>query len=91
MERLNLKFHEFIAKYEAAKLAGNPDAESYINRAENLKKIAGRVAEEAALAAEGATTILLTGLALLIALRTIQGFYANIRYEKQYLIPAAEC
>ena len=66
-------------------LAGDPDAQSYLNRAENLEKIAGRVAEEAALAAQGATTILLTGLALLIALRLVQGFYANMRYEKQYL------
>ena len=55
-----------MAKYEAAILAGDPDAVSYLNRAENLEKIAGRVAEEAAMAAEGATTILLTGLALLI-------------------------
>ena len=45
-------------------LAGDPDASSYLNRAENLEKIAGRVAEEAALAAQGATTILLVGLVL---------------------------
>ncbi len=85
VERLNLKYHEFMAKYEAAILAGDPDAISYINRAENLEKIAGRVAEEAAIAAQGATTILLVGLALLIGLRLVQGFYANVRYEKQYL------
>ena len=85
LERLNLKSEEFMAKYEAAMRAGDPDAESYLNRAENLDKIAGRVAEEAALAAQGATTILLTGLALLIALRLVQGVYANMRYEKQYL------
>ena len=85
LERLNIKFNEFMTKYEAAKLAGDPSAKSYLSRADNLEKIARRVAEEAALAAEGATTILLTGLALLIALRLIQGFYANIRYEKQYL------
>ena len=85
LERLTLKSDEFRAKYEAAMLAGDPDAQSYLNRAENLEKIAGRVAEEAALAAQGATTILLTGLALLIALRLVQGFYANMRYEKQYL------
>ena len=58
LERLSLKSNEFMAKYEAAKLAGDPDAASFLNRAENLKKIAGRVAEEAALAAAGATTIL---------------------------------
>ncbi len=85
LERLTLKSNEFMAKYNAAIAAGDPDAASHLNRAENLKKIASRVAEEAALAAEGATTILLTGIALLIGLRLIQGFYANLRYEKQYL------
>ena len=85
LERLNIKYHEFLAKYEAANLAGDPDAISYLNRAGNLKKIAGNVAEEAVLAAQGATTILLVGLALLAGLRLIQGFYANVRYEKQYL------
>ena len=85
VERLNIKFDEFRAKYESAKLAGDPDAISYLNRAENLKKIAGNVAEEAVLAAQGATTILLVGLVLLVGLRLLQGFYANVRYEKQYL------
>ena len=85
LERINVKYDEFLAKYEAANLAGDPDAVSYLNRAENLKKIAGNVAEEAVLAAQGATTILLVGLVLLVALRLIQGFYANARYEKQYL------
>ena len=85
LERINIKYDEFVAKYEAANLAGDPDAVSYLNRAENLKKIAGNVAEEAVLAAQGATTILLVGLVLLVALRLIQGFYANARYEKQYL------
>ena len=85
LERINIKYDEFVAKYEAANLAGDPDAISYLNRAENLKKIAGNVAEEAVLAAQGATTILLVGLVLLVALRLIQGFYANARYEKQYL------
>ena len=85
VERLNQKSGEFMAKYEAAKLAGDPDAASFLNRAENLAKISGRVAQEAALMAQGATTILLVGLAMLVGLRTIQGFYANMRYEKQYL------
>ena len=85
LERLNIKYDEFMAKYEAANLVGDPDAISYLNRAGNLKKIAGNVAEEAALAAQGATTILLVGLVLLVGLRLIQGFYANLRYEKQYL------
>ena len=85
LERLNLKSGEFMEKYEAAKLAGDADAESFLNRAQNLNQIADQVAAEAALAAEGATTILLIGLALLICLRVMQGFYANVSYEKQYL------
>ena len=85
LERLNLRSNEFMARYEAAKLADDPDAESFLIRAENLNKVAGQVAEEAALAAEGASTILLVGLALLVGLRVMQGFYANMRYEKQYL------
>ena len=85
LERINIKYDEFMAKYEAANLVGDPDAISYLNRAENLKKIAGNVAEEAVLAAQGATTILLVGLVFLVGLRLIQGFYANVRYEKQYL------
>ena len=85
VERLTVKYDEFMRKYEAAKLAGDSDADSYLKRAENLEKIASRVAEEAALAAQGAVTILLVGLALLIGLRLIQGFYANVRYEQQYL------
>ena len=84
-DKLSIKSNEFMAKYEAAILAGDPDAESYLNRAVNLEKVAGRVAEDAALAAQGATTILLVGLVLFIGLRLIQGFYANVRYEKQYL------
>ena len=66
LDKLTLKYNEFLAKHEAAKLAGDPDAASFLKRAENLEKIMNRVAEEAALAAQGAVTILATGLVLLI-------------------------
>ena len=33
----------------------------------------------------GAVAVLATGLVLLLSLRLVQGFYANLRYEKQYL------
>ena len=85
VEKLTVKYNEFMQKYEAAKLAGDSGAASYLKRAENLEKISDRVAEEAALAAQGAATILLVGIALLVGLRLIQGFYANMRYEQQYL------
>ena len=85
LERITVKHQEFLAKYEAAKLAGDADAASFLKRAENLQKVADRVAEEAALAAQGATTILLFGIVLIVGLRVVQGFYANVRYERQYL------
>ena len=85
LERLSLKYNEFMEKHEAALAAGDPDAASFLTRAENLEKIAAGVREEATRAAEGATTILLSGLALMVILRVVQGFYANMRYEKQYL------
>ena len=85
LEKLTAKSAEFLERYEAAKLAGDPDADAFLKRAENLDKVAARIAEEAALAAQGAVTILLVGLALLIGLRLVQGFYANLHYEKQYL------
>ena len=90
LEKLTAKKNEFLAKYEAATAAGDPDAAAFLKRAENLDKVAVRVAEEAALAAQGAVTILLVGLALLVGLRLVQGFYANVRYEKQYLSWRAE-
>ena len=90
LEKLTAKKNEFLAKYDAATAAGDPDAAAFLKRAENLDKVAGRVAEEAALAAQGAATILLVGIALLVGLRLVQGFYANVRYEKQYLSWRAE-
>ena len=85
LEKITVKYNEFIAKHEAAKIAGDPDAASFLQRAENLDKVASRVAEEAARASQGALTILLIGVGLLIGLRILQGFYANMAYEKQYL------
>ncbi|MBX2836224.1 MAG: proline/glycine betaine ABC transporter permease [Gammaproteobacteria bacterium] len=53
--------------------------------ADNLKKVADTALEKAELAATEATTILLTGLALLLVVKLIEGCYANVAYEKQYL------
>ncbi len=66
--------------------AGNADeAESKLKIAENLKRVAAEAQEKAELAANEATTILLTGLALLVIVKIIEGLYANFAYEKQYL------
>lgn len=73
---------------QAAELvaAGKPDeAEAKLKIAENLKKVAISAQEKAEVAAGEATTILLTGIALLIVVKIIEGLYANYAYEKQYL------
>ncbi|MCY4458796.1 MAG: proline/glycine betaine ABC transporter permease [Albidovulum sp.] len=85
LERITEKYNEFIAKHEAAKIAGDSDADTFLQRAENLDKVAKRVAEEAERASQGGLTILLIGIGLLVGLRALQGFYANMHYERQYL------
>jgi glycine betaine/proline transport system permease protein len=70
---------EHLAAGEAA------DAESKLKIAENLKKVAATAQEQAEQAATQATTILLVGLALFVVIKIVEGYYANIAYEKQYL------
>lgn len=53
--------------------------------ADNLKRVAEGAQEQADFASSEATTILLTGLAILVAIKLLEGLYANIAYEKQYL------
>lgn len=53
--------------------------------ADNLKRVAEGAAEQAELASAEATSILVTGLVLLVAIKLLEGFYANVAYEKQYL------
>ncbi len=66
--------------------AGNAqDAEGKLKIAENLKKAAAAAKEQADLAANEATTILLAGLAVLVVVKLLEGFYANVAYEAQYL------
>lgn len=66
--------------------AGDPtDAEAKLKIADNLKKVAVSAKEQADFAATEGTTILLTGIGVFILIKIIEGFYANISYEKQYL------
>lgn len=53
--------------------------------ADNLSRVAESAQEQAAQAGAEATSIFLTGLALLVAVKLLEGLYANIAYEKQYL------
>jgi len=89
-ERLNAKYNELYAKGQQALQEGDPGAQGLITTAGNLKRTAERVTQEAIDAASGATNYLITGLVLLLILRIFQGFYANLRYEKQYLNWRAE-
>lgn len=53
--------------------------------ADNLGKVADTARENAELAANEASSILLTGLVLLVVVKILEGLYANSAYEKQYL------
>jgi len=50
-----------------------------------LKRVAESAQEQAELAGSEATTILVTGLVLLVLIKILEGLYANLAYEKQYL------
>ena len=76
------------ALYEKGKVAlqnGESDAQGLITTAGNLKRAAARLMEQADLAAAQATTLLVIGLVVLAALRIVEGYYANLAYEKRYL------
>ena len=79
-----------IAKREqqAAELlaAGKPqEAEAKQKIAENLKRVAEEARQAAEAAAGEAMTILISGIVLVVVVKLIEGFYANIAYEAQYL------
>ncbi|MGI9374151.1 MAG: ABC transporter permease [Hyphomicrobiales bacterium] len=85
-ERLLVNIAKREQQAKDAIAAGDPaDAEAKLKIAENLKKVATSAKEQADLAATEGTSILLIGIALLIAVKVIEGFYANVAYEKQYL------
>jgi len=62
-------------------------ADAALKVAGNLQKAADKAEAAAASASAEALTILLTGLALLLVIKIIEGFYGNVAfaYEKQYL------
>ena len=85
LERLTERAAEFRSKYETALLNNDPDAESFLNRSQNLEKITAQITEDMERAAGGAVMLLVVGLILFIGLRAFQGFFANLTYEKKYL------
>ncbi len=86
VERLtaNIAKREQQAK-EAVAAGDQAAADGALRIAENLKKVVATAQEAAEAAASEATSILLTGLVLIVVVKVIEGFYANITYEKQYL------
>ena len=86
VERLSANIAKREQQAKEALAAGDQEAaDGALRIAENLKKVVATAQEAAEKAAGEATTILLTGLAILLAVKVIEGFYANIAYEKQYL------
>ena len=84
-EKLTKRYEDLYAKGQAGLQSGDPDAQNLIATAGNLKRAAERIAAQAEEAAAGATDLLIIGLVLFVVLRIVQGFYANLTYEKRYL------
>lgn len=74
---------EFLERAEAARTAGE-DPTRFETLAANMAKAAERSREAAEAANAEAVPILVAGLVLLLVFKAVQGFYANITYEKQY-------
>ena len=74
---------DFQARAEEARAAGE-DPARFETLAANMAKAAERSQGQADAANAEALTILVTGLVLLLTFKLVQGFYANIVYEKQY-------
>ena len=85
-ERLTANIAKREQQAREALAAGDKEtAETALKVAGNLKRVAAQAKEQAEVAATEATTILLVGLALLVLVKVVEGFYANVAYEKQYL------
>ncbi len=82
-ERQAARAQEFLDRAAEA-TANGEDGSRFETLGNNLMRAAERSRETAEAAAGDAMMILLSGLALLIVLRLIQGVWANIAYEKQY-------
>ena len=71
-------------RQRAADATEQADIERFTKLAENIQKAADSSLEQAAAAQAEASSIMLTGLALLLVFKLVQGFYANQVYERQY-------
>ncbi|MEM6677117.1 MAG: ABC transporter permease subunit [Pseudomonadota bacterium] len=82
-ERQQGRAEEFLQRAAEAVAAGE-DGSRFQQLGDNLMRAAERSRETAEAAAADAQMILISGLALLIVLRLIQGLWGNVVYEKQY-------
>ena len=71
-------------RQRAADATEQADVERFTTLAENIGKAAQNTLEQANAAQAEASSIMLTGLVVLAVVKLVQGFYANIVYEKQY-------
>ena len=74
---------EFLERAEAAKVAGE-DPARFEKLAANLTKAAEDSFAQGQAASSEAMGILVTGLALLVIVKLVQGFFGNSVYERQY-------
>ncbi|MGH1538883.1 MAG: ABC transporter permease [Arenicella sp.] len=84
VERLTHRYQELELKAQAAIAAGE-DAQGLLKTVDNLKTATQRVTAEAEELASGSINYIIAGVVILVLVKLIQGFYANLRYEKQYL------
>ena len=86
LEKINANILKRQEQAQQLLAAGNAEeAERKLNIAENLKKVASKVQETADAAASEAFSILVTGIVILLLIKLVEGFYANLIYERQYL------
>ena len=83
-ERLSNKSQEMAAKAQAALDAGTPNAEFLLQNSDNLQRAAEKALLAADAASAGANTLILLGVVALVVIMLVQGFIANIVYEKKY-------
>ena len=90
IEKIQPKIDDLMQKYEAVLGSNAEEAANFLARAENLQKLVDRLTEEAVAASSGSFGFLIVGIVLFVLLRVVQGFYGNMRYERQYTTWRAE-
>lgn len=82
--QLQAKSAQLVLQAQAAREAGEDTADSLQASAENLTRAAAEMLQQADLAVSGATTLVVLGVVLVVAVRVAIGFFANGTYENQF-------